>query len=74
MKLANGSHTETRALLPSSVSFGDKEKSLNLLLTPDMGDSLVLGWDFLVKFGTTVTCQLPNDSTKERKIGWWLGG
>ncbi|KAH8244767.1 hypothetical protein KR026_005718, partial [Drosophila bipectinata] len=34
VKLANGSHTETRAVLQARISFGERTKTLNLLVMP----------------------------------------
>ncbi|XP_070132417.1 uncharacterized protein [Drosophila bipectinata] len=56
VKLVNGSHTKTRTAFQAQISFGNKTKTLNLLVMPGMVDSLVLGWDFLNEFGATVTC------------------
>lgn len=42
VNLDNGSHTESRAILQTSVSFGDKEKTLNLQVMPGLGDSVML--------------------------------
>lgn len=38
------------------VSFANKEKGLNPLLMPGMGDSVVLKLGFLAEFRTTVIC------------------
>lgn len=71
IKLVIWSHTATREILQTRVSFGDKWKRVILLLMPDMGDNVVLRWGFLREQGAMRG--KPNYVTKKKKMEWLYG-